>query len=87
MSIASREAKWIRLRSSCAGHCGFVQRAAASPSSRVISSPQEGQRSGSRYGTVSGGFSTTDTTSGMISPALRMMTFEPMRISFSAIKS
>ena len=87
MSMASREAKWIRCRSSWAGHWGFRHRVAASPSARETSSPQEGQRSGKVKGAESGGFSTTATTSGMISPALRRMTREPMRMSFSAMKS
>ncbi len=87
MSMASRLAKWMRFRRSWAGHWGFVQRTAASPSSRDTCSPQEGHLSGSRKGTLSGGFSTTDTTSGIISPALRIITREPMRISFSAMKS
>ena len=53
----------------------------------MITSPHEGHVSGKRYGTVSSGFETTETTSGMISPAFRIMTREPMRISFSVMKS
>ena len=37
--MASREQKWIRLRSSCAGHSGFRHRRAAPPSSRKVFAP------------------------------------------------
>ena len=47
MSMAFRLAKWVRFRSSWAGHSAPVQRSAAPSSSRTTSAPQTGQRSGS----------------------------------------
>ena len=87
MSIAFRLAKWVRLRSSCAGHSAPVQRTAAPSGSRVTGAPQTGQVSGRKYGCAVSGRSpgTTSTTSGMISPAFWTMTVSPIRISFWVI--
>ena len=47
MSMASRLAKWVRFRSSWAGHSAPVQRRAAPSSSRTTGAPHTGQASGS----------------------------------------
>ena len=48
MSMALREAKWIRLRSDWAGHSGLTQRRAASSARWATGAPQEGQTAGIR---------------------------------------
>ena len=83
MSIASRDAKCIRFRKSCAGHEALVQRIAASSSSSYTGAPHTGQNFGNSYGTESSGrrsFS-TPIISGMISPAFRTETMSPTRAS------
>ena len=89
MFMASRETKCARFLDSCAGHSAPVQRTAAPSGSRSTGAPQTGHMDGRRNGTAScGRFSgTTARISGMISPALRMVTVSPMRISFSEMKS
>ena len=86
MGISSFEAKWIRLRNLCAGHAGLTQCRSASSSSRMAVDPQDGQVAGKRYGSLFGAWRTTRTTSGMISPALRIATVSPMPSPFSSIK-
>ena len=74
---------------SIAGQCLFVHRTAASPSRRTAGDSHTGHVLGIVKGTsepvrFSG---TTRITSGMISAALCMITWSPIRMSFSLIKS
>lgn len=72
----------MSIRRSCAGQSGLLQRIAASPSSLTAFAPHDGHISGILYGTASGMCSFTDTTSGMTSPALRIIIVSPMQIPF-----
>ncbi len=83
MSIAVREAKWRIFSTSCAGHEAPVQRMMAPSSSFAVLAPHTGQLFGNSYGLESAGRldSTTETISGMTSPARRTKTVSPLRTS------
>ena len=88
MSMASRLAKWVRFRSSWAGHSAPVQRRAAPSSSRTTGAPQTGQVVRQRVGHRALRAFVEDprsTISGMISPAFCTSTVSPMRMSFSVM--
>ena len=84
-----RDAKCsMRLRS-CAGHAGFTQRTATSPSSRRTSPPHTGHVAGiSKTRSPPVRFSgITDSIAGITSPAFTSQTWSPTRMSCRAIWS
>ena len=87
ISIAFREAKWVKLSFTNAGHFGLIHRNATSSSRWTSGAWHSGHSVGIEYGCESAGrfFKTTVATSGIISPALNNFTVSPMRISFSLI--
>src|SRR3569833_965613 len=90
MFIARREAKCRMASLRCAGQTNSpVQRATASPSTRTTSDPHTGQCFGKRKLRVPGGRRslTTPTTSGITSPARRMITVSPTRTSLRCTSS
>src|SRR4249919_2185142 len=90
MSMARRDAKWNSAWMRCAGqNSPPAQRATTSPSSRSTADPQAGHCDGITNGGCSGlpclsrgrRSSITRTTSGITSPARRMVTTSPLRTS------
>ena len=82
MSSATRLARCCRRAVSLAGHSGFWQRQATSPSESLPTGPEHtGQRAGTMGTGASAGMEpgTTDTTLGITSPPFSTNTRQPMR--------
>ena len=89
MSMQPRDAKWITLSTSCAGHERLGQRQMTSPSGRTSAVPHAGHSVGIWKGRSSPvrRWVSADTTWGITSPARCTMTVSPMRRSFRARSS
>ncbi len=89
MSMQPREAKWMTLSTSCAGHERLGQRQMTSPSGRTRSVSHAGQVVGIWNGRSSPvrRWVSAETTWGITSPARWMMTVSPTRRSLRARSS